>query len=280
MALLQKAYLGATPLFRNTAWFEDNSVSSFIGNFGINVTTGSTAHVKGSWTQLIASTSANASLLLLNINNLSASATNSATLLDIGTGASTFETVVIPNIAIGGAGSGGIWISIPLKIPSGTRLAARAQSARTSATFRCDPFLYDCGDYATAPTSYGAADVMTPDTSTSQGISFSGASGTWVEAIASTDKAYRGVILVPSTHDTDIGNFNATLEVGVGADTSEVAFGALLHAYLSSEVSRMFSPIISPFGRGSVIPAGSRLAVRHNIAANPSKYGFCLIGIP
>ena len=280
MALLQKGYLGSTPLFRNVAWYEDNSINSFIQSAAINVTTGSTAHVKGSWTQLIASTSANASMLLLNINSISASATNSATLLDIGTGASTFETVVIPNVAVGGAGSGGIWIPIPLKIPSGTRLAVRAQSARTSVTFRCDPYLYDCGDYATAPTSYGAADVMTPDTSTSQGISFSGASGTWVEAIASTDKAYRGVILVASTHDTDIASISPTLDVGVGANLSEVSFGALLHSYLNSESSRMLAPILPPFGRGSVIPAGSRLAVRHNIAANPSKYGFCLIGIP
>jgi hypothetical protein len=32
------------------------------------------------------------------------------------------------------------------------------------------------------------------------------------------------------------------------------------------------------FGRN--IPSGSRLAVRHAIAANPSNYGFTLIGIP
>jgi hypothetical protein len=274
MALLQKAYLGAVPLFRETAFFEDVP-AVLIQAAGINVTTGSTAHTKGSWQQLIASTSADSSSLFLRLDGVGASATNTATLLDIGIGASGSETVIIPDIAVGGA-INSLLFEIPFQIPSGTRLAARAQSAATSRAFRCDPFLYDRGDYAVAPTS---VDVITTDPATSKGIEFAGSSGTWVEAIASTTRAYRGVTLVPSVHNDDIATIGGTsIDVGVGAAGNEIAFGTGRYDFLNSEVVRsQFAPF-SLFGRN--IPAGSRLAVRHNIAANPDKYGFCLIGIP
>jgi hypothetical protein len=276
MALLQKGYLGATPLFRDVAWFQQHRYIA-IQTAGVNVTTGGTAHTKGSWFQLIASTSANASHLMLRIDGLGLAATNTAGLLDIGFGASTAETVKIADIAIGGA-TANINIEIPFQIPSGTRISARAQSAATSRLFRCDPYLYDLGDYSTAPTS---VDVITTDPLTSKGIEFDGASGSWTLAIASTTRAYRGVCLVPSVHDTDSANItNTLLDVGVGASGSEVSFGTYRLDWLNSETVRTQVPGYSLFGRGSVIPAGSRLSVKHNIAANPSKYGFCLIGIP
>lgn len=276
MALLQKAYLGSTALFRDIGWFQQDR-QVLINSAAVSVTTGSTAHTKGSWTQLIASTSANASFMVFRIDGLGFSANNSACLLDIGFGASGSEVVKIADVAIGGATTN-IHIHVPFQIPIGTRIAARAQSAATSRSFRVDPYIYDVGDYATAPTS---VDVITPNTATSQGISFSGSSGTWVEAIASTAQAYRGVCLVPSTHDADIANITGTtLEVGVGASGSEVSFGTMRLDWLNTEQVRLQFPSICLFGRGSVIPAGSRLAVKHAIAANPSKYGFCLIGIP
>lgn len=276
MALLQKSYLGATPLWRDISWFEqDRFVAVTTG--AVNVTTGSTAHVKGSWTQLIASTPANSSLLILRVNGPSLAGSNGAALLDIGFGANTAEVVKIADIAIGGA-IDSIIITIPFQVPSGTRIAARAQSALTSRTFRCDPFLYDLGDYSTAPTS---VDVITTDTATSKGIEFSGASGSWTLAIASTSQAYRGVCLVPSVHDANSATISSTtLDVGVGASGSEVSFGTYRLDWLNSEQVRTQFPVHALFGRGSVIPAGSRLSVKHNIAADPSKYGFCLIGIP
>jgi hypothetical protein len=276
MALLQKAYLGANPLFRDTPFYEDSSLT-LVQGAAVNVTTGGTAHTKGSWFQLIASTSANASLLVLRVDGISINATNTAALLDIGIGASGSETVIIPDVAVGGA-TANITVAVPFQIPSGTRIAARAQSAATTRQFRCDPFLYDDGKYSIAPTS---VDVITTDPATSKGIEFSGSSNTWVEAIASTTRAYRGVCLVPSVHDADTSNLTATtLEVGVGSAGNEVAFGTMRLDFLNSESVRGQFPGFSLFGRGSVIPAGSRLAVRHQLTTNPTRHGFCLIGIP
>jgi hypothetical protein len=280
MALLQKAYLGATPLFRNVDWFEESYTLVDNGSL-VTVTANTAAHTKGSYSELIASTSANAGLLVLMVQDISASSTNTATLIDIATGASGSETVIISNLAVGGAlttaGPTGVVVSIPFQIPSGTRLSARIQSVVTGGkTATAQVVLFDVGgDYATAPTS---VDVITGDTATSQGISFSGASGTWVQAIASTSRAYRAVAIVPSTHNTSIALITPQLDVAIGASGSEVAFGSAIVAYNNAENVVSTPPHLSLFGRN--IPAGSRLAVKHNIAATPDRYGFCLIGIP
>jgi len=275
MALLQKAYLGATPLFRDMSWFENDSLT-LLQSAGINITTGGTAHTKGSWTPLIASTSNDASYMLIRFDGLQLSATNTATLVDLGTGASGSETVIVADLAVGGSAQSPTAF-IPFKLPSGTRLSARAQGAVASRTFRCDPTLYTDGRFSIAPTS---VDVTTADVLTSKGLEFTGASGTWNVAFASTSRAYRGVSIVFSMHDSDIAIVNGIIDVGVGAAGSEVAFGTAQIQWLNSEMVRSANPIPTLFGRGSIIPAGSRLSVRHNIAADPEKYGFTLIGIP
>jgi hypothetical protein len=279
MALLQKAYLGATPLFRNEDWFEESY--TLANNSGlVTVTANSSAHTKGAWSEVIASAGADASLLVLLVQDISASGTNTATLLDLGTGASGSESAIASNIAVGGAlttaGPLGVSTTVPLKIASGVRLSARIQSVVTGGkTASVQAFLFNVGDFATAPTS---VDVIGGNTATSEGISFSGASGTWVEATASTSQAYRAVALVPSTHNSAIASFDAQLDLGVGASGSEVVFGTTIASYNAQENVISAPPYLSIFGKS--IPAGSRLAVKHTLGSNPERYGVTLIGIP
>jgi hypothetical protein len=281
MALLQKGYLGATPLWRNVDWFEQSSYTLVNSTAEVSLTANTSAHTKGSYSELISSTSANAGLLVLMVQDIAVVSTNTATLIDIATGASGSETVIISNLAVGGAvttaGPTGVAVSIPLQIPSGTRLSARIQSVVTGGkTATAQVFLLTASsDYATAPTS---VDVIGGNTANSQGISFSGASGTWVQATASTSQAYRAVAIVPSTHNSSISAFSPQFEVGVGPSGSEQTFGVTIVNYNSNEFVQSSPPYLSLFGRN--IPSGSRLAVKHNIGANPDRYGFTLIGIP
>ena len=283
MALLQKGYLGATPLFRNEDWFEDGSPNLVDVSSSVILTADTVAHTKGAWSQVIASTSADVSFLWVRASAFDADATNVASLLDLGTGASGSEAAFASNIAVGGAsgvGSAGlqaIIFGVPVKIASGTRIAARMQSVVTGGrTGRVEIFAMNAGDYTTAPTT---VDVIGTDTATSQGTSFSGASGTWVQGIASTSQAYRAIGVVLSTHDTNIGNFNnAQFEMGVGASGSEVAFGSLRYNFNGNERLGITAPFTFLFGRN--IPAGSRLAVKHPFPSNPERQGFTLIGIP
>jgi hypothetical protein len=284
MALLQKGYLGATPLWKNVDWFQpaaynivDNSAVA-----GVTVTANSSAHTKGSYAQLIASTAADASFIVVQVYGVGAIGANTATLLDLATGASGSEVNFASNIAIGGlsVASGGLrvggLIGFPIKIASGTRISARIQSVVTGGkTASLIVFLINAGDYATAPTS---VDVIGSDTATSQGTSFSGASGTWVQATASTSQAYRAVTLVGSSHDAAMAAQTGIYEMGVGASGSEVGFGEARYEHSALEFTSLMTPYVYMSGRN--IPSGSRLAVKHPITADPSKYGFCLIGIP
>jgi hypothetical protein len=279
MALLQKAYLGATPLFRNEDWFAE-SYDLINESSVVTVTANSSAHTKGAWSQIIASASANASLLILLVKDIQTSTANTATLLDLATGASGSETAFASNIAVGGAVTSttdGIVFAIPIKIANGTRLSARIQSVVTGGkTASVQAYLFNVGDFSTAPTS---VDVIGGNTANSEGISCSGSSGTWVEAIASTSQAYRAVALVPSTHNASVGFANIVqYDVGVGAAGNEVDFGLVKFVTTTQESVRSTPPYLSLFGAN--IPAGSRLAVRHNTTTQPERIGFTLIAIP
>jgi hypothetical protein len=260
-------------------WFEYASPNIINAASNVNLTANATPNTKGSWSQIIGSSSGNASLICFLVTSINSLATNTATLLDIGIGASGSETVIIGDVAVGASGSTGqgnnntFWI--PFKIPSGTRISARIQSVVGSRFASASAFIMDLGNYDTAPTS---VDVIGADTANSKGISFSGASGSWTEAVASTSRSYRAVCCVLSSHNSDIASITLSWDVGIGASGSEVAFGSGRASVSNTEVISNSAPYNSLFGRK--IPAGSRLAVRHNIAANPDRYGFTLIGIP
>jgi len=261
-------------------WFEDASPNIINSGTTITVTANATANTKGSWTQFVASSSGNTSFVFVQVSSLSAAATNTASLLDIGIGASGSETVIIGDVAVGASASAGQGVAniygVPFKIPSGTRISARMQSVVAGGkTAVISVFLMDLGGYDTAPTS---VDVIGADTANSKGISFSGASGSWTEAIASTSRNYRAVCCVLSSHNSDIAGITISWDVGIGASGSEVAFGSGRASTNTGEALSAATPYNYLFGRK--IPAGSRLAVRHNIAANPDRYGFTLIGIP
>lgn len=106
---------------------------------GTVIDPGGTANTKGSWTQMTASTSHDYDMIFVfvghNNNNLSSTA---RWLIDIGTGAASSETVVVPDLLKGiGIFEGPNTIfPIYVNIASGTRVAVRAQCNITDGTDR------------------------------------------------------------------------------------------------------------------------------------------------
>jgi hypothetical protein len=279
MALLQKAYLGATPLFRNTSFFEDNAYTR-IASGNPTVTSGSPAHTKGAWTQLVASTSGNASVIYLSLSNF-LNGGDSSMLLDIGIGASGSETVLIGNIACGGAHQGvnmsigtySFHFEIPIKIPSGSRISARSQCISASKTVRAGFTLFNVGDYDQAPTSVDSIGV---NTATSEGTNFV-ANNTYVELTAATSRAYRAVVLIPNVSGSEVGSLSATFTVATGASGSEVEIGNRLAVYNNAEFVCCEQNMLIPQN----IPSGTRLSVKANgLSGTIANYGASLIGIP
>jgi len=280
MAILQKTYLGATKLWRDTEWYESFLPELVSSSFNVTVTANSAAHTKGAWTQLIASTASDSSHLRITISNVAIVNTNTSTLLDLAIGASGGEIPIASNICIGGCLSS--ILDIPLQIPSGTRISARIQSTVTGGkTATLTASVLNFYNYLNAPTSI---DVINPgDISTSKGTAFSGASGTWVEAVSSSSRAYKAVGMIFSVHTDSSSSMSAAagiFEIGVGAAGGEISSGKFRFSTTVNENFQNGSPsnLYAIIGRS--IPVGSRISVKHPIPTNPERYGFCLIGIP
>jgi hypothetical protein len=131
-----------------TGGFDAPSPRSLITAYGVNaagsngtsVDPGATAHTKGAWTQIAASTSAVARTLLVGIGIGNNAAVTTATwLCDVAVGASGSEQILIPDYHVNVAAIETIGPSlsppIPVSVPAGSRLAARAQCI-TDATDR------------------------------------------------------------------------------------------------------------------------------------------------
>lgn len=103
------------------------------GLSAVNVPTGGTAHTKGAWTQVRASTGTNStgSVLRYFMGGHTASATASPALVDIAYGTAGNEVLLIENLDVGFAASP-LHLLIPCQIPAASRLVARAQGARTA----------------------------------------------------------------------------------------------------------------------------------------------------
>src|ERR1044072_6375245 len=95
------------------------------------VTASGTTNTKGSYTQVFASTKFDSSMLVLSLDDVAVSATNTGVLRDVAIGASGQESVIIANIIFGALGHGPVF-QAPIFIAAGTRVAIRIQSATSA----------------------------------------------------------------------------------------------------------------------------------------------------
>lgn len=236
-------------------------------------TLGATANTKTSWTEVISSLPAAVSAVYVRVGILWSSSVDPSTLLDIGVGASGSETAVASNIGIGGAGDSGFWI--PIRIASGARVAMRCQSARTSFSHFPRVFFFSGTNPSGMPT---AVDVIGTSSGNSQATALTGSSGSWTEIISATAKDYQSVVIVPSSSSTTAGSGNVILSLGAGASGSESVLGSGPWDWSSGIF--LTAAIPTTISHSGPVAAGTRLAVRHNISANPGRWSVCLIGVP
>jgi len=246
------------------------------------VTADATAHVKGAWSEIIASTAQDVSFLFVVASGVGATTVLTSTLVDIGVGGSGSEVAVASNMSIGGAIGTGVFISLPIFVPAGSRIAARIQSVVTggkTASIRVDA--YSVGNVTLVPKS---VDVLGADTATSAGTAMSGASGTYVEIVASSSQKYAALGIVPAINSGTIASINVTYTVAVGSAGNEIDVGSILASYAATE-------LVSSVGQESFVfpakvPAGSRISLKHNIPGpaggvnDPARYCAVVVGVP
>lgn len=234
---------------------------------GVTVTGSGTAHTKGSYSQLIASTLKPAYGLIVKMTGVSSSGDDTAMLLDIAIGAASSEIIIAPDLnAYGADGTssayGGKYFYVPIFIPAGSRLSARCASVVTSATVGVDVWpLFGGALYTHAGpiNAYGVVSGSSRGTDITPG---SDAWGSWTQIVASTLRDHRLFFFgYGAAGDTSITSSSLPMgiQLAVGAAASEVLIGeALFMSFRTNEVAGAPYPnlIHTP------IPSGTRLAVR------------------
>lgn len=237
-------------------------------------TSGSSASIKGTAVQLIASTAFDAYFLRVIASGYANSTIASQGALDILIGSSP-ETVLIPDLLMGYCGGLGafkgpkVW-DFNILIPAGSRLAAQAAGNRLSASVRVGVYLYGGHGYppfrvGSKVTTYGMTTVpngtaITPGTS--------GAVGAFAEITPSTTEDH--FAMVPSfqvSASTGVSLLNFTVEIGSGAATEEVVSPPFWYSTDSTET--MDGPY-NPMPVFQDIPAGTRLAMRASASGTPN----------
>ncbi len=254
----------------------------------VTITNGAVAHTKGSWTQLLAATSGEATLMMLMAAGSRVDATNTSMLLDIGIGAIASEQVIIPNL-LAGFSNGGLdrahlW-TVPLFVPAGVRVAARTQGAQALGTITVGVDLWGLGAIEERGFIAAAIDALGVSTATSQGTTAT-ASGTantkgaWAEVVASAAADYFGFLWSAQGNGSGaLTSAACQFDIGIGAAGSEQVLVPDLCFQIVNDENVLCTR------RGSMealietpVKAGTRIAVRMqasvgSVAADIALYG-------
>lgn len=265
---------------QSSPWFSSLTNQTYVAsNSGTQLlVASSTPNTNGLWTQIISSTSDEATLLAVYISAIGINSQDSSTLLSIGVGASGSEASIISGIAVGGANvidgpRPGVYFFIPVKIPSGSRISGRIQGIRASQNANITIYAYNFGFSSFLTTS---SDVIGTDASTSKGTLLS-ANNSWTEIISSTTKSYSAIALIPSLSSGNISSTtNFTMEIATGGSGSEVIIGKIDLSIVSNDFIAMRFNQFNLIGKE--IPAGSRISVRQS--SSSTEIYACIIGSP
>lgn len=234
-----------------------------------NVGRTAAANTKSSYTQIIAATAIKYDALTLDIAQNSGDGGADSFLVDLAIGAGGSEQVIVPNVLVDSTraiGFGRAGLTVPVLIPSGTRIAARLQETAGAGTRTVNVALVGRNGGANRPRAlggdaiaYGADTTNTTGTLIDQGAS-ANAYGSWIQMTASTSRDHRYIGAIFGNSKT-AGNptnnpFTMDVQLAVGAGGSEQIIG-----YTQFTIQN-WTLVVPNLEVWAEIPAGSRLAMR------------------
>ena len=230
---------------------------------GTGLVAPASTNTKGSYVQLTASTSFAAGMMMIRMGDTTVPPEEM--LVDIAVGGSGSEQVIIENLLLSHGGEEFTWLyQFPVRIPAGSRVAARAQASSADARTRISAQLIAGGFLGSAP--YGGVVTLGANTADSGGTQIdpggtANTKGSYSELMASTDKDIFALSLANGGQGNTARTFgNYLLDIAVGGSGSEQVIIPDLHL-LASNVGDGIYPIITPL-IPCYIPAGSRVAAR------------------
>lgn len=244
--------------------------------YGTVVTASSTTHTKGSYTQLIASTSFDTFLVYIRVSIVSVAANNTSMLMDFAVGGAGSETVIIPDLNVGYAGSNHLlahYFKFPLFIPSGSRIAARCQSARSSGTARVQIQVLGAPRqpcwFGEQVTAYGV-DSSTSRATTTVTPGNNGAEGSWTQIVGSLGDDVKWLVPCVDGGGTTLAARDIWMDVALGGSGSEQQLFEN-SVYITTTGNEEVSLLPGPHGWAGDIPAGSRLSARMSQVNNSTQ---------
>lgn len=219
---------------------------------------GLSSGAKGSYVQLSASTPFAATGLLVTLAGRLGSVD---VFVDLAVGAAGSEQIFASDLWA--AGFGRFRYFLPIRVPAGVRLAARASSTDTSfgSGVYVNVQLIAGGMMGMAPLS--RCDALGIASNAGTTVTAGGSAntkGSWAQLIASTARMYRALI-VATRGPAAVGSV-AMFDVGIGAASSEqvVIPDIGTEQTTSGSNDTQFGPVTPPFP--CVVPAASRIAGR------------------
>jgi hypothetical protein len=256
---------------------------------GVNHNTTTGPHVKTStWTQMIAATSFDATLVIITVAGNNVANTDSSTLLDIGIGAAASETAIIPDLCAGWVASGNVTPGarhyiFPLYVPSGSRISARTQSVRVTGSVTVFVELFggprnpDAWWYGQQVTAYGANAANSAGTKFTPGDT--GAEGTGV-TVGTTTSDHECLVLGVQGHPDD-ASWAARgyhFDVGIGSSSTEWTepdrfYAQSIAAECLGVTGNVWWPIYRP------VPSGTELMVRGEASNTADALSAVIYGV-
>lgn len=275
------AYPGGIQLSAGT------SVGAVTGaSTGPILNTGSSSFTKGTWTQISASLTQDATWMMFYIQTLNSSGSNYA--VDIGVGASGSEVAVVSNLFFSGQTAGSVRYFFPLNIPAGTRLSARAAgngaangALSTGINIFSDAFQSaGCGS---SIDTYGLNSATLLGTAVDPGGT-ANTKGVYSQLVASTFGDIGGIFATFDQQNTASGTASLAyylIDIAVGASGSETVIvpNIPMSVFIGGTITQFggYLPYIPV-----QIPAGSRISVRAQSSDNTSPdrvIGCTLFGV-
>ncbi|MCI0564362.1 MAG: hypothetical protein MN733_38305, partial [Nitrososphaera sp.] len=240
---------------------------------------GTPDHIKGSWVQLIASTTYPAKMAYIALDGNGAAGPDF--LVDIGVGAAASEVVVFPNLICGSAGNRQIKFMylFPCDIPAGSRISARSQGNPGSGNpVSAQVMLAHSGMFpnlmGTHVKEYGIDTSLTLATSVQSSASIN-VKGSYAQVTASTSFHMKGLVIAQQSENVTAVNVNSLLDVAIGgAGVEQIIISNYgIQKQNSGECFEVRS-LIHPIPVS--IPAGSRIAIRtqSDQASSTARFGF------
>lgn len=232
------------------------------------------SNVAGAWVELIAATTTEAQFVVLTwVATKYANAQTNSVLADLAVGAGGVEVPVASGILVGSrvyAES----VTLPLRIPKGSRLSVRMTSDYSTPTASTvGVVLYNRDDRRiVSPT---ALVTMGAVTATSKGTTI-GSNDTYVEISAATAQPYQALVCTVGNYDTiTTATTGRTTTYAVGASGAERAIVVVNGGCSSNEDTYNGHAVVAtgPF------PAGTRIAAKCSDGAT-NGVSVTVLGVP